>query len=462
MNPNRSPWIHQLNRTRPIVHLVDHISTQVAIVGAGIAGISTAYFILKNTDKKVALIEANKVAHGATGHNAGQLVSYFERQFSDLVKEFGLEKTAEGQAAVDSAWQLIEQIYLDAKLQTPFHQFTGYAGIGSLQEILIHLDNSLYFKEAGLNSEQMLIAKESEIHKQLPQEYRDLYSLVPQKDILALLETDDTHYVSLISSRKGCLNSALFCEELLGYLLATYPERLVLAEETPVKEVILEKERGELITATGHKITASRIVLCTNGFERFTITNKNGDDVDKNFHHLVRGSVGYMAAYLEPRNKSPMAISYLPDKAEAQDPFDRDPYFYLTRRPFEVEKNEDHNLICVGGPESLMDDTNSYSKEHPYSQEAQQQIDAFLHHDYKPAPKGEINYRFRWHGLMGYTPNGVRCIGHEPRNPVLMYNLGCNGVGILPSVYGGQKIAWLIDGKKLPPSIFDPKEDLRN
>ena len=459
MNPNRSPWIHQLNSARPIIRLVDHLSTQVAIVGAGIAGISTAYFTLKNTNKKVALIEANKVAHGATGHNAGVVVSKFERQFSDMVSEFGLEKTAEAQTAIDSAWQILEQIFVDAKLQTPFHQFTGYEGCGSLAEVIVRLDNNRDLHEAGLKPEQVLIAENSALASKIPEGYKDWYSLVPQQNILDLLETADTHYIAAWACHKGTMNSALFCEELLGYLIATYPDRITLAEETPVKELVLEKEQAILYTQAGHQIRATHVVLCTNGFEHFTITNKAGaeKDVDEKFHQLVNGSVGYMAAYLDKLDKPPIAINYLPDKAEIlSNVFESEPFYYVSRRPFELEKNEKHNLICIGGPETLMDDTNNYNKQHPYPEEAQKEIDTFLHKTYKPAPK-KIDYHFRWHGLMGYTPNGVRCIGPEPRNPVLLYNLGCNGIGLLPSIYGGQKIAWFLDGKKLPPSIFDPK-----
>ncbi len=43
-----SPWIHQLNF--PSVHkkVEQNFTTEVAIIGAGIAGVSTAYFTLKN------------------------------------------------------------------------------------------------------------------------------------------------------------------------------------------------------------------------------------------------------------------------------------------------------------------------------------------------------------------------------------------------------------------------------
>jgi len=58
---------------------------------------------------------------------------------------------------------------------------------------------------------------------------------------------------------------------------------------------------------------------------------------------------------------------------------------------------------------------------------------------------------------MGYTENKVRLIGAEPRNPVLLYNLGCNGLGLLPSIFGGKRIADILSGRPVEPMIFDPK-----
>ena len=50
----------------------------------------------------------------------------------------------------------------------------------------------------------------------------------------------------------------------------------------------------------------------------------------------------------------------------------------------------------------------------------------------------------------------VRLVGFEPKNPVLMYNLGCNGVGFLQSIFGGHRVSALHGGNDLGRSIFDP------
>lgn len=455
---NVSPWISQLTTSRPVTTISKNVDTDVAIVGAGIAGITTAYFTLSNTNHRVVLVESSKVAHGATGHNAGQIVSYFERQISELVKEFGLELTANAQHSIDSAWTLLESIYANTKITTPFSQFRGFAGCKDLDEIQIHLENILFCKQANLVYEPLMIAEESPLLQQIPEKYKGSYSTLPHKEILDLLETNDSRYVAILTAKKGCMNSALFCEDLLAYLMKRYSDRFSLFEGSHVSEVVLKKNAGELLIRD-KKITSKRIVLCTNGFEKFKITNTIGKDIDKSFHHLVQGSVGYMAGYLEEQSRPPIAISYLPNRStDSMDTAqEAEPYFYLTRRPFEKDLEHKYNLVCIGGPEALMDDTNNYKKEHPYPEEAQATIDAFLHKTYKFAPSGPIKYQYRWHGLMGYTPNGVRCVGAEPANDVLLYNLGCNGVGILPSIYGSKRISQILSNQKLPPSIFDPK-----
>ncbi len=455
MRPNESPWIKQLARTRPVIPLAQDLSTDVLIVGGGIAGVVTAFFTLTKTDKTVVLLEADKIAHGATGHNAGQVTSYFERPLFELVEEFGLERAIDGQRSVESAWTLIDEILATAKLRTPLYRFTGYTGVTTEEQLLHYFKNNALRVAGGLQPEQIVVAAESPILAHIPPEYKNLYTVAPHADILSLLEAKNTDYIACISFQKGCMNSALFTEELVGYLSTKYTDRFSFFEESPVKTVVLGSTNGVATVAT-HTITASRIILCTNGFENFHITNNAGKEIEPNFHHLVNGRIGYMAGYIEPLANSPTAISYFPKNAtQTKDPTG-EPYYYLTRRPHEHEGNVSYNLICTGGPEKVLPDQATYLRSDACSDESHGQIDEFLVHNYKNYPEGGTEYAFCWHGLMGYTPNGVRRVGTEPRNPVLMYNLGCNGVGILPSVYGGKRIADILTNTRLTPSIFDP------
>lgn len=448
---NRSPWLHQLDKTRARRKLGGDLSTDVAIVGAGIAGISTAFFLLKYTKKKVILIEGYKLAHGATGHNAGQVAAYFERSFASMVEEFGLARAAEGQRAVTGAWDLLNEMYQDAKLDIFFSQDMGYDGYSTYDQVVRVLEDERLKREGGVHDEHFAVALEAPFIDAIPPQYAGLWRALPQAQILEMLETRNMGFFAAGTVRKGSINSALFCERVATYLANAYPERFALYEHSPVHKVLLRKDSALLDVET-FTVAAKRVVLCTNGFENFHIIDDNGLATDKIFHEELRGRVAYMSAYLEPAGKPPVTESYeTPDM-----PQEDLPYYYMTRRPFEYEPGDPRSLISIGGPEEPFTDQR-YSSEAEYPEKAIDTLDAFVRTIYGTEDE-HAEYVFTWHGLMGYTQNGMRMVGHEPRNKVLLYNLGCNGVGILPSVMGGRKIARLLAGEKLPPSIFDVPE----
>src|SRR3989344_402514 len=178
MRKNISPWLWQLDKERAPVKLGHDIETDVAIIGACIAGIATAFFTLKYTDKKVVMLERHKRAHGATGHNAGQVVSYFERGFSSLVDEFGLELAAEGEGAIEDAWGLLDEMFAGAKLDIPLSRFVVHGGLTSYAQLLWHLKaNHLRKLAGGLLVRKLLISNTADFIRDIPKEFKTLYEL---------------------------------------------------------------------------------------------------------------------------------------------------------------------------------------------------------------------------------------------------------------------------------------------
>ena len=450
MKKNRSPWLHQLRQDRERRTLTTDLTIDIAIVGGGIAGIASAFYTLKYTNLNVALFERFKLAHGATGHNAGQVTSYFERGFASLVEEFGLSKAARGQKAVEDAWHLLDEMYTDASLDIPLSRFIGHAGISSREQVFAHLENNRLRREAGLTEEAMHIDSSVDFVSTIPHLYQGLYTLVSSEDIRTVLETTTNDFVATLSYQKGCINSALFTEEIAEYLMRVYPGRFALYEHTSIRKVVLKHDQA-LLDGGEHEVNAKRVVLCTNGFEHIRILNVTGLDIDAKYHHLLSGKIGYMSGYLEKLDKQPTAISYFTDPSADPD----NSYFYLTRRGYEYEQGIEHNLISVGGPDVPLEEAAQYSLEDDFPDEMEEAIDLFVRHTYNIKPNKKIDYLFTWHGLMGYTKNGVRLIGPEPKNPVLLYNLGCNGIGILPSFHGGREIARHLSGEQIEESIFD-------
>ncbi|MBP6855194.1 MAG: FAD-binding oxidoreductase [Candidatus Pacebacteria bacterium] len=451
MSKNNSPWIHQLARTRPISKGKIPEKTDIVIVGGGIAGISTAYEILKNTDLKVVLLEATKVAHGATGHNAGQITSYFENPFQDFVNKFGLEQSADAVRAIEyDARMILNEIMRDANIKTPLSEFEGYDGLKDKDSVLLYLEDLKLKSEAGLSIRKMYISEEWSHSMHLPSEYKSFYTKIGHSDVMSLLETIDSDYIAALPFLSGCMNSALFTEELAVFILNNFKDRFVLVEESPVSVCELHKDFVYL-KSKDISILTDRVVLCTNGFENIKIDNKNGVDIDTKFHHKVSGLIGYMAGFTENPDKKPSASIYTKSIG-----MNGGEYFYTTRRPYELRDNK-VNLISIGGPEEVIEDASKYDRNMHVPSSAIGSIFSFIEKTYNTKTKNDI-FEFIWHGLMGYTPNGVRLIGIEPCNPLLLYNLGCNGVGILPSIYGAKRISKILNNEVLKPSIFDPKD----
>jgi glycine/D-amino acid oxidase-like deaminating enzyme len=147
----------------------------------------------------------------------------------------------------------------------------------------------------------------------------------------------------------------------------------------------------------------------------------------------------------------PAAISFIKNERIGGDL----PYGYVTRRTYDRPSGA-ATLTSVGGPETELDDDEHYDHERPVPASALEQLDRDVRSEVADPGGSHAAFDYAWHGLMGYTPNKLRLIGFEPTNPALLYNLACNGVGILPSLHGGRRIAQLINGEQLPPSLFDP------
>jgi len=456
MKINKSPWIHQLDHARKVIPLGYDFDTDIAIIGAGIAGVSTAFFVLKYTNHRVTIFEQGKLAHGATGHNAGQVIARFERPLYDLVEEFGFKKTKNAIHDLRSTWALLDEMYTDASLDILFSRVSGVRGFCDLNQVLEILKDLEIEHIAGLTSNKILINENAPFRDALPKVYENLYEFVSHEEILKKLETGSKDFQAVAIDQAACMNSALFCQEVASYLLHKFPDRFLIYENTHIIKTVL-KQNHVLLDAGKHTVNAHKVVLCTNGFEKIEIFNENGLEVNKRFHHTVVGKVGYMSGYLENLNKAGAAIAYY---TKDSDPAHDDPYYYLTRRPHEMG-DEKHNLVCVGGPEVAINDRAEYFNDYDYPDKIPSDIDSFIKKVYDPDPNRKIDYQFTWHGLMGYTPNRVRLIGAEPKNPVLLYNLGCNGIGIIPSIFGGRKIARIIAGETLEESIFDPRVDAK-
>jgi glycine/D-amino acid oxidase-like deaminating enzyme len=448
--PISSPWIAQLAADGAPRPLGTDLSTDILVVGAGIAGIATSFFTLRDTSLRVLLVERDRVGRGATGRNAGQLTTYFERPLCDIADAFGVEMAAEAQRGFDDAHDLLDLMVAEAGATVRVERFVGHMGMFNLQHALVHLRCNRVRQRGNLQIEACVVSEEAEFVDEIPAEYADLYTVVPQARVRALLETTDDSYRAVLSDRKGCINSGLLVQQVLAFLESRFPDRFAYHDHTDVEGITVDAN-GVRARAGGQTVTAARAVLCTNGFVDHVVTTPAGEPIRLEADQDITGRVAYMTAFVEDEPRTPAAMSYIRNTAIGGD----NAYAYVTRRTYD-RKDGDVTLTCMGGPEYPFHQP-VYDPHAPFPAKLLAAMDDEVRPLAQPARPPGLPYDFHWHGLMGYNDGGIRVIGAHPQYPRLFYNLGCNGVGFLPSIYGGQRVARLVNGQPVPVSIFDPR-----
>ncbi len=87
---NVSLWVATTPET-DYPRLSGDVAVDVAVVGAGITGLSVAT-LLKRAGARVAVVEAGRVASGVTGHTTAKVTSLHGLVYRDLVQELGEER----------------------------------------------------------------------------------------------------------------------------------------------------------------------------------------------------------------------------------------------------------------------------------------------------------------------------------------------------------------------------------
>ena len=104
------------------------VSTDIIIIGAGIAGLTAAYFFVRE-GYKVIVIDAHRIATGTSGNTTAKITSQHHLRYSYLLKDFGFEKAQiyadSNQWAVGEAERIVQEEHIDCDLlKLPAHIYS--------------------------------------------------------------------------------------------------------------------------------------------------------------------------------------------------------------------------------------------------------------------------------------------------------------------------------------------------
>lgn len=121
---NKSIWKEGvINKNLP--PLKKNIACDILIIGGGVAGLMTAYF-LRETDKKIVLIDKDKCAEGASSKNTGKLTFMQELVYHKIENNYDFQVASLYLNSQKDALSLAERIINKEKIKCNFEKVPAY------------------------------------------------------------------------------------------------------------------------------------------------------------------------------------------------------------------------------------------------------------------------------------------------------------------------------------------------
>ncbi len=364
--------------------LAETIETDVCVVGAGIAGLSTAYMLLKQ-GKKVCVLEDFEIGSGQTSRTTAHFTTALDDRYFELERMHGTRGIRLAAESHTAAIKKVETIVHEEKIDCDLMRVDGYLfnSEDSTEEILFkELEAS---HRAGLFSVNLMTRAPLDAFDTGPAlHFPRQLKLHPMKYLKGLAECilklggqifTKTHVMELQGGHKGGNDS--FVKTKSGHVV--HAKSIVVATNTPINDIL----------AIHTKQSAYRT---------------------------------YVISAQIPKGSVPEALFW--DTG--------DPYHYVR-----VETGSDHDYLIVGG-----EDHKTGQNENP--SDCYYRLEKWMRDRFHMAQ--EINYR--WSGQVMEPVDGLAYLGHNPVDKNNVYIItGDSGNGMTHCTIGAMLITDQIMGR---------------
>lgn len=372
------------------VGLTLDLDADIVIIGAGLAGLSTAYWVSKkDPEVSVIVVDQGNIGYGASGRNAGFITCGSTEHFSRMTSAYGEDKA-------EKIWKFTEynhQLMIDQFGKKNLEETCEYRNLGSWTlaateheiEVIGSTINSLHTK--GVNVEWKDSVFEGAEGFFGGAHYKDDGEIHPLKYLWKLAE-ESGNSVTVIENA-----------EVFG----------------------IDQEGESLVVRTNKKrIRTEAVILCTNAWSSQLFSWFRDKVAPTRGQIIVTEPV---ASFLEPSYCS-FVLDYFRQLVDGR-------VLIGGFRNADVEKE-------VG----FSDEINPIINE---------KLEDFLNNHFPILRGKRIDYR--WSGIMGFAIDGYPMIGSLPEDPRIFYNVGFTAHGLGFTFAAGELTANLIlEGKD--PGIF--------
>lgn len=387
----------------------------VAVVGAGMAGVLSAYHVLKSTEKggddrgskhvetsperkaddapSVLLIDARKLCEGATGRNGGHVKVQVNTllNLADGEKEKGRKRT-EFQDYVGRVMRELKRIVEEERIECEFE-----------------LRRSFDVFTDAVDAEKVFERYEDARKK--GEEWTQNVSWIGAGTV---------EQVTSIKNAKGAFSVPAasfwpykFVTALLSRMLQRWPKRLNVQMHTPVL-ALTPSPSGSLLATDRGTITAAKVVLATNAYTAGLVPSFKGKIIP------VRGMASHHTPQQQPVHphlNNTYNINFGPAKGVD----------YLNPRP-------DGGIVVGGGAWLFARDEaswkNNFDDAHLFPAGVMAYWQTYMQERFLGWENSGSTNDFVWTGIMGRTGDGQPFVGKVPGKQNVWVLAGFNGGGM--------------------------------
>ncbi|TMI62450.1 MAG: FAD-dependent oxidoreductase [Bacteroidetes bacterium] len=376
--------------------LSNDIDTEVLIIGAGIAGLTTAY-CLASSGRKVVVIEDGLPGSGESGRTTAHLTNALDDRYYTLQKIFGEEKTKLAAQSHSAAIDWIEETIRKENIDCDFMRLDGY--------LFLHPTD-----------------KKESLQKELEATHA------------AGLQTELIKSIPGIAESGHCIHFPRQGQfHIMKYLngLAKAIERMGVKIFTNTHA---ERIKDNVVIANGKTINALNIVVATNSPVNDIVTMHT-----KQFPYR-----SYVIAAIIAKGMVKPALWW--DTGDQDSTWISQPYHYVRLQSY----NDNYDLLISGGEDHK---TGQAGKEDIPEEERYKKLIEWTSKRFSAMK--EIVYR--WSGQVLEPLDSLAFIGKNPGSENIYIITGDSGNGMTHGTIGGILINDLINGKENPwEQIYKP------
>ncbi len=376
--------------------LAGSAKAHVAIIGGGFTGLATAYHLkVADPGLDVAILEAETTGFGASGRNAGFVMTLFGASISQMKSLHGKERVREAHQYMMNAIDAMEAMISEHEIDCDFER-SGFLKVATAPAYVARIQDEIeLFHSLGFDDFRWLNPSE-------------LANRVRSPDFLG----------ACLEPGCGLINPVKWVEALRS-LARERGARLY--EGTRVTGIVREPGRYLLTTEDG-SLTANKIVFATNGYS----------------HLLPWMRFKQIPAYAyivvtEPLSDEQLASIGWAGREGIEDGRNFMHFYRLT---------PDNRILAGGGPGIV---PFAGRMKHDRCPKAWDHLERFIGETF-PALKG-IGVARRWGGAFSVTFNSTPQIG-TLNDGTAAYSIGCTGHGVAMTHMNGRILRDLILERK--------------